>query len=154
MFLLMKLFNAFARRNFHSMQLSGSSHQKMFLSRPFGNLHWHRHCIKIGFAFRNFFFFFENKIFMFFLVLSYGISTTLLQVLISLRFPFHPLKDQRQPSRGVLKKRCSENIKQIFRRIPMPKCDFNIFAIQLYWNCTLAWVFSCQFAAYFQNIFS
>ena len=25
---------------------------------------------------------------------------------------------------------------------------------QLYWNCTLAWMFSCKFAAYFQNTFS
>ena len=36
----------------------------------------------------------------------------------------------------------------------MPKCDFNKVALQLYWNCTLAWVFSCKFAAYFQTIFS
>ena len=28
-------------------------------------------------------------------------------------------------SRGVLKKRRSENIQQIYRRTPMPKCDFN-----------------------------
>ena len=27
-------------------------------------------------------------------------------------------------------------------------------AKQLYWNCTLVWVFSCKFAAYFQNTFS
>ena len=26
--------------------------------------------------------------------------------------------------------------------------------IQLYWNCTSAWMFSCKFAAYFQNSFS
>ena len=32
---------------------------------------------------------------------------------------------QRQPCRGVLKKRCSENIQQIYSRTPMPKCDFN-----------------------------
>ena len=36
----------------------------------------------------------------------------------------------------------------------MPKCDFNKVALQLYWNCTLAWVFSCKFSAYFQNTFS
>ena len=28
-------------------------------------------------------------------------------------------------SRGVLRKRCSENMQQIYRRAPMPKCDFN-----------------------------
>ena len=32
---------------------------------------------------------------------------------------------QKQPSRGVLKKRCSESMKQIYRRTPMLKCDFN-----------------------------
>ena len=32
----------------------------------------------------------------------------------------------------------------------MPKCA----ALQLYWNHTSAWVFSCKFAAYFQNNFS
>ena len=32
---------------------------------------------------------------------------------------------QKQPHRGVLKKRCSENMQQIYRRTPMPKCDFN-----------------------------
>ena len=37
------------------------------------------------------------------------------------------------PSRGVLKKRCLENIPQIYRRTPMPKCDFNKVAKQLYW---------------------
>ena len=32
---------------------------------------------------------------------------------------------QKQPSRGVLQKRCSENMEQIYRRTPMAKCDFN-----------------------------
>ena len=46
----------------------------------------------------------------------------------------------------------------------MPKCDFNKVAkqskakqqtlLQLYWNRTLAWEFTCKFAAYFQNTFS
>ena len=61
---------------------------------------------------------------------------------------------QKQPFRGVLRKSCSENMQQIYRRTPMLKCDFNKFAKQLYWNRTLAWVFSSIFAAYFQNIFS
>ena len=60
---------------------------------------------------------------------------------------------QKQPLRGLLKKKCSENMQQIYRRIPMPKCDFNKVAKQLYWNRTSAWVFSCKFTAYFQNIF-
>ena len=60
----------------------------------------------------------------------------------------------KQLSRGVLRKKCSENMQQIYKRTPMPKCDFNKLALQLYWNRTLAWVFSCKFAAYFQNTFS
>ena len=32
---------------------------------------------------------------------------------------------QKQPSRVVLRKWCSVNIQQIYRRTPMPKCDFN-----------------------------
>ena len=36
----------------------------------------------------------------------------------------------------------------------MPKCDSNKDASQLYRNHTLAWVFYCKFAAYFQNTFS
>ena len=78
---------------------------------------------------------------------------------------------QKQPSRGVLKKRFSKSMLQICRRTPMPKCDFNKIASQLYWNrtsaCdfnkiasqlywnrTSAWVFPCKFAEYFQNTFS
>ena len=61
---------------------------------------------------------------------------------------------QKQPPRGVPMKMCSENIQQIYRRTPMPKCDFNKVAKQLYRNHTLAWVSSCKFAAYFQNTFS
>ena len=36
----------------------------------------------------------------------------------------------KQPLRGVLLKRCSENMQQIYRRTPMPKCDFNKVALQ------------------------
>ena len=32
---------------------------------------------------------------------------------------------QKQPSSGVLIKGCSENKQEIFRRTPVPKCDFN-----------------------------
>ena len=63
------------------------------------------------------------------------------------------LEIQKQPSRVALKKRCSENMQQIYRRTSISKCDFNKVAKQLYWNQTSAWVLSCKFAAYFQNIF-
>ena len=39
---------------------------------------------------------------------------------------------QKQPSRGVLGKRYSENMQQISRRTAMSKCDFNKVAKQLY----------------------
>ena len=39
---------------------------------------------------------------------------------------------QKQQSRGALKRRCSENMQQIYRRTPMLKCDFNKIAKQLY----------------------
>ena len=48
---------------------------------------------------------------------------------------------QKQPSKGVPRKRCSENMQQIYRRTPMPNCDFNKVAKQLYWNHTSTWVF-------------
>ena len=32
---------------------------------------------------------------------------------------------QKKPPRSVLGKSCSENLQQIYRRSPMPKCDFN-----------------------------
>ena len=37
---------------------------------------------------------------------------------------------QKQPSRGVLMKKCSENIQEIYRRTPIPKGDFNKAALQ------------------------
>ena len=41
---------------------------------------------------------------------------------------------------------CYENMQQIHRGTPIPKCDFNKVA-----NHASAWVSSCKFAAYFQN---
>ena len=35
----------------------------------------------------------------------------------------------------------------------MPRCDFKKVALQLYWNHTSAWVFSCKFAAHFLKPF-
>ena len=32
---------------------------------------------------------------------------------------------QKQPSQGVARKRCSENMQQIHKRTPMSKCEFN-----------------------------
>ena len=35
-------------------------------------------------------------------------------------------------NRGAIRKKCSENIQQIHSSTPMPKCDFNKVAKQLY----------------------
>ena len=56
---------------------------------------------------------------------------------------------QKQPRRSGPRNKCSEYMKQIYRRKPMPKCN----AKQPYWNHTSAWVFSVKFATYFQNTF-
>ena len=61
---------------------------------------------------------------------------------------------QKQPPRSVPRKRCSENMKQTYRRTAIPECDFNKVAKKHYWNRTSALIFSCKFAAYFQNTFS
>ena len=45
---------------------------------------------------------------------------------------YDSIDQQKQPSRGVPRKRCSENMQQIYRRTTMPKCDFNKVAKQLY----------------------
>ena len=56
-------------------------------------------------------------------------------------------------SAGVLKKKCFENMPQIYRRTPMPKCDFNKFAKQLCWNHTSAIVPSCNLLQIFRTHF-
>ena len=50
----------------------------------------------------------------------------------SLNISVFSLNKQKQSLRGVPRKRCSENMQQIYRRTPMPKCDFNKVALQLY----------------------
>ena len=41
-------------------------------------------------------------------------------------------KLQKLPSRGAIRKRCSENIQQVYRRTPMQKLNFNRVAKQFY----------------------
>ena len=64
------------------------------------------------------------------------------------------LHGQKQPSRGVPRKRYSEYMQQIFRRTPMPKFDFNKSSQQLYWNHTSAWVFSSNLLHVFRKPFT
>ena len=52
------------------------------------------------------------------------------QIFLFILFPNLSIKSEqrnrrKRPSRGVLKKMCSENMQQICRGTPMPKCDFN-----------------------------
>ena len=56
---------------------------------------------------------------------------------------------QKQLSIGAFIKGCSENMQQIYRRAPMLKCDFNKVVLELYWNHTSAWMFSCKFCCIF-----
>ena len=42
------------------------------------------------------------------------------------------LNFQKLSSRNVLRKRCSENMKQIYMRTPITKCDFNKVDKQLW----------------------
>ena len=39
--------------------------------------------------------------------------------------------NQKLPSIGVLIKRCSENVQEVYKKTPMLKCDFNKVALQL-----------------------
>ena len=48
----------------------------------------------------------------------------------------------KQPTRGVLRKRCFENMQQIYKRALMLKCGLNIVSLQFYRNHTSAWVLS------------
>ena len=48
---------------------------------------------------------------------------------------------------------CCEDMQHIYRRTPMPKCDFNRFALQLYWNHTSAWVSSYNLLHIFRTSF-
>ena len=41
---------------------------------------------------------------------------------------------QKQPSRGALRRRCSENMQQIYKRTSMSKCNFNKIALRYGWS--------------------
>ena len=43
---------------------------------------------------------------------------------------FDETKKQKQPFIGVLIKKCSENMQEIYSRTPMPKCDYNKIDLQ------------------------
>ena len=49
-------------------------------------------------------------------------------------FTFYAIFFQKQPPRGVPRKRYSENMQQIYRRTPTSKCDFNKVGMLLFIN--------------------
>ena len=67
----------------------------------------------------------------------YSSSFIKLEILVGTRF----LWVQKQPSRGVYKKRCYENMHQIYSRTPMPKRDFNKVARHGYFPVNLQHIF-------------
>ena len=60
---------------------------------------------------------------------------------------------KKHPTNGVFRKRCSENMQKI-DTAPCRSVILIKLLCKLSWNHTSAWVFSCKFVAYFQNIFS
>ena len=103
-------------------------------------------------------------IYFIFLVIIFRVAWTRMECNIvnieSIKPSYNTYKELVQKEKGnyqklkyVFRKRYSETMQQIYKRMTMPKCGFNKVALQLYWNHTLAWMFSCKFAAYFQNYF-
>ena len=103
--------------------------------------HWHRYCKKIIFCLQEFFL--KNRIFMFFLALSYGISTTLLQILISLRCPINSSKGVHWCSRKRLFELSSASVHWCFGKITALKVFAYFPAKQPGWSS-----FSVQMQAF------
>ena len=79
-------------------------------------------------------FFWKNGAFLFSLVLSYGISTILLQILISLRFPIHPSKGVHWCSRKRLFKFSEASVHWCFEKITALKIPTYFLAKNLGWS--------------------
>ena len=58
-------------------------------------------------------------------------------ILLKVIFICSVRKKQKQPSIGVITRRCSENMHQIYRRTSMPKCDFKKVAKSNFIEITL-----------------
>ena len=77
--------------------------------------------------------FWKNKIFMFVYMLSYGISTTLLQILISLRFPVHTFKGIHWCFEKRLFELSEASVHWCFEKITSPKISGCFPAKHLGW---------------------
>ena len=82
---------------------------------------------------------------MFMIFLNIFSAPLLLELAYSQRIKISECCIQKQSSRVVLRKRCSENMQQINWRTPMPESDLMDFLQSkckaTYWNHTSAWVF-------------
>ena len=67
----------------------------------------------------------------------YGKNRVHLSKKILLKKNFNVNLSQAAPM-GVVIKRCSENMQQIYRKTPMPKCVFDKVVLQIYSNHTSA----------------
>ena len=67
---------------------------------------------------------------------------------MKLRFDSNTLYWKKQFSRGIFRKRCSENMQQVYRRTSMPKCDFSKAALHFI-EITLRYRFSPVNLLYF-----
>ena len=76
-----------------------------------------------------------------------GLPSCMQKATKSLSQPKQPFRDVLMHS--VLCNMYSENMQQIYRRTPMPKCDFNKVMSQFYWNRTSASAFCCKFVTPF-----
>ena len=136
-------------QNFEQVQLSASHYQFRRRYRQ-----WHRHAQNFIFVL-DFIFLKEKKI-CFFLALSYsavspprrpescrgpGISITLLQILIFVRFPVHP-----ESAIGVLEKRVFE-----FSEAPIHQCFEKIVPLKTFGNFPVTHPWWSHFLLYLQN---
>ena len=121
----MNLFKVSTWRNFHSAKLLESRNRKVFLLRPFRNfgirISVSTSSLESALASALQKIYLKNRIFMFFLVLSYGVRTTLLQILISLRFPMNPFKGVHWCSRKRLFEHSEASVHWCFEKITAPK---------------------------------
>ena len=71
-------------------------------------------------------------------------STFLSKVMVDAKF-YHHQSSQNEPSRGVLIKRCSENMQQIYKRTPILKCGFNSYiSVSVIWRFSMGVLYICR----------
>ena len=119
--------------------------------RPYTSIPWYKRCFKI-----QTFYYIQIERQKLLKLLFHPIEDKLKTVIDNAfcEFKFHSHVRGFMPIKIYFLSTSRSSCPEVFLRKLMPKCDFNKVALQLYWNHTLAWVFSCKSAAYFQNTFS